>query len=132
MVRFPIRSVTGADTLTKRLEAANSCHELGKVLADLATLPQSRLFGSRIIAALETQVAQKQWALAKRTGELCTNLFPDSKEAFAALGKAYFETGLYEAAANHVDHALELNPNDAVLENLKTKIMERIKQQSPE
>ena len=119
-----------ADELSSELDGTNSSDQLRELLAELTQLRQSRLFGSRIVAALEAQVKREQWELAKLTGEFCTNLFPDSKESFAALGRAYFATEMYDAATNHVDRALKLGPNnDAELAKLKAKITERTKRQ---
>lgn len=100
-----------ADELSSELNGVDSPKQLRDLLVKLAQLRQSRLFGARIVAALEAQVKREQWELAKLTGEFCTNLFPDSKESFAALGRAYFATEMYDAAANHVDRAFKLGPN---------------------
>ena len=118
-----------ADELTSGLKGIDSPDQLRELLSQLTTIRQSRLFGSRIVAALEAQVKRERWELAKLTGELCTSLFPDSKESFAALGRAYLATEMYDAAANHVNRALKLAPEDAELVNLKAQITELIKQQ---
>jgi tetratricopeptide (TPR) repeat protein len=57
--------------------------------------------------------------------EYCTELHPESDQAYAFLAKAHFDQGNYKSGKRYLEKALDLNPKNRFAQRIKMMIESR-------